>query len=109
MMARMDATRIILIRHGETAWNASTRIQGHTDIALNERGLLQAQCVAQALAQREPLAAIDHCYRLPGTRRLVASTGQHLGPDLRRVLTAWVVIGNHNQICGRCRRLRFGP
>ena len=58
MMARMDATRIILIRHGETAWNASTRIQGHTDIALNERGLLQAQCVAQALAQGEPLAAI---------------------------------------------------
>jgi probable phosphoglycerate mutase len=58
MMARMDATRIIFIRHGETAWNASTRIQGHTDIALNARGLLQARCVAQALAQREPLAAI---------------------------------------------------
>ena len=34
----MQATRIIAIRHGETAWNVDTRIQGHLDIGLNERG-----------------------------------------------------------------------
>ena len=47
----MISTRIIAIRHGETAWNASTRIQGHTDIPLNEHGQRQAQLLAQALAQ----------------------------------------------------------
>jgi probable phosphoglycerate mutase len=52
-----QATRLILIRHGETAWNVATRIQGHTDIALSPLGLAQAGRLAQALAD-EPLAAI---------------------------------------------------
>jgi 2,3-bisphosphoglycerate-dependent phosphoglycerate mutase len=46
----MHATRIIAIRHGETAWNVDTRIQGQLDIGLNERGFWQARRVAQALA-----------------------------------------------------------
>ena len=53
----MDPTRILAIRHGETAWNRDTRIQGHIDIPLNERGQWQAARVAQALRD-EPLAAI---------------------------------------------------
>jgi probable phosphoglycerate mutase len=44
------ATRVIAVRHGETAWNAALRIQGHTDIELNERGRWQAAQLAQALA-----------------------------------------------------------
>jgi len=43
-------TRIILIRHGETVWNAEGRIQGHEDIALSERGVRQAQLVAERLS-----------------------------------------------------------
>jgi len=46
----MQATRIIAIRHGETAWNVDTRLQGHLDIALNDTGLWQAGRVAHALA-----------------------------------------------------------
>ena len=49
----MDATRIIAVRHGETAWNVDTRLQGHLDIELNDKGLWQAQRVAQALAQEQ--------------------------------------------------------
>jgi len=52
-----EATRIIAIRHGETAWNVDTRIQGHLDIPLNDTGRLQAQRMARAL-QDEPITAV---------------------------------------------------
>ena len=45
-----EPTRIIAIRHGETAWNVDTRIQGHLDIGLNTKGRWQAQQTALALA-----------------------------------------------------------
>jgi len=45
----MTTTRLCLIRHGETAWNAEKRLQGHTDIPLNTRGESQACQMAQAL------------------------------------------------------------
>lgn len=45
-----SATRLIAIRHGETAWNRVSRIQGHTDIPLNEAGLWQARQVGEAVA-----------------------------------------------------------
>ena len=54
----MHATRILAIRHGETAWNVDTRIQGQLDIGLNEKGRAQAQLLARSLAEREPLQAI---------------------------------------------------
>jgi 2,3-bisphosphoglycerate-dependent phosphoglycerate mutase len=43
-------TRVLAIRHGETAWNVDARIQGQLDIPLNELGLWQAAQVASALA-----------------------------------------------------------
>ncbi len=43
-------TRLVVIRHGETAWNAAGRMQGHQDIPLNALGLRQAAALAGALA-----------------------------------------------------------
>mgnify|MGYP000216825110 CR=1 FL=1 len=45
----MTTTRFCLIRHGETSWNAEKRLQGHTDIPLNAKGVIQARQMAQAL------------------------------------------------------------
>ena len=45
-----ELTRILAIRHGETAWNVETRIQGQLDIALNANGWRQAQRLARALS-----------------------------------------------------------
>jgi 2,3-bisphosphoglycerate-dependent phosphoglycerate mutase len=45
----MTTTKLCLIRHGETTWNAERRLQGHTDIPLNENGAMQARQMAQAL------------------------------------------------------------
>jgi probable phosphoglycerate mutase len=54
----MEPTRILAIRHGETAWNVDTRLQGHLDIPLNEVGLRQAQHLARSLAERDVIHAI---------------------------------------------------
>ena len=55
----MQATRLIAIRHGETAWNVATRLQGHLDIDLNDTGRWQANRVARALALAgEPIDAL---------------------------------------------------
>lgn len=50
-------TQLLLVRHGETAWNAEHRIQGHLDIPLSPLGILQAAQLADCLAD-EPIAAI---------------------------------------------------
>lgn len=42
--------RICLVRHGETSWNAERRLQGHIDIPLNDRGVMQAASTARSLA-----------------------------------------------------------
>ncbi|GAB3601782.1 histidine phosphatase family protein [Microbacterium aureliae] len=45
-------TSLILIRHGETDWNRDRRIQGATDIPLNDTGRRQARDAATALRER---------------------------------------------------------
>ena len=48
---------LYLVRHGETEWNRTGRIQGHTDVALNQRGRRQIEALAARLAGRDFSAA----------------------------------------------------
>jgi len=50
-------TKLILVRHGETIWNAEKKFQGHTDIVLSAVGLEQASLLADRLAL-EKIAAV---------------------------------------------------
>ncbi|EPH41945.1 putative phosphoglycerate mutase GpmB [Streptomyces aurantiacus JA 4570] len=50
--------RIILWRHGQTAWNLERRFQGTTDIELTDEGLAQARRAARLLASLKPDAII---------------------------------------------------
>ncbi len=43
-------TRFFIVRHGETEWNRIRRIQGASDIPLNDTGRAQAAAVAEILA-----------------------------------------------------------
>ena len=54
----MEPTRILAIRHGETAWNVDTRLQGHLDIPLNDVGRRQAQHLARSLVECDAIDAV---------------------------------------------------
>ena len=43
--------RLYLVRHGETVWNFENRIQGASDVPLNEKGREQAQDLANKLQE----------------------------------------------------------
>ncbi len=80
-MLHDQATLLLCVRHGETAWNALQRIQGHTDIALNERGLGQAAALAAALAGQELQAVYSS--DLQRARQTAAELARQRGLPLR--------------------------
>jgi broad specificity phosphatase PhoE len=49
-----DTRKLVLVRHGRTAWNLNKRAQGHTDIPLDEVGHAQAQAMAPFVAALGP-------------------------------------------------------
>lgn len=50
-------TRLLIVRHGETDWNADARVQGFSDIPMNAAGRAQVQRTAAALAN-DTIAAV---------------------------------------------------
>jgi probable phosphoglycerate mutase len=49
-------SRLVLLRHGRTAWNKVGRAQGHADVGLDELGHAQAGAVAPYMADLQPVA-----------------------------------------------------
>ena len=77
MPAASGATELLLVRHGETAWNRELRFQGHADIPLNDIGHEQARRVGLRLAGE----AVDHlfCSDLLRAQQTAAPAAQRLG------------------------------
>jgi probable phosphoglycerate mutase len=70
-------TTLLLVRHGETDWNAEGRLQGHTDRPLSDFGRRQAQQLAAEL-EDEGLEAI-YASDLARARETAEIAGQQLG------------------------------
>lgn len=72
-----QVTSVLAVRHGETAWNRETRIQGQLDIPLSPLGAAQARRLAQALDGQgvEVIYASD----LARARQTAEAVAQQLG------------------------------
>lgn len=85
-------TRLIVVRHGQTVWNLERKYQGHSDIALTDKGLRQAEAVGARLADEK----IDAVY----------------ASDLSRAFkTAECIAARHNltvRVVPALREIKFG-
>lgn len=90
----MTARRVLLWRHGRTAWNVEHRFQGQADPPLDDIGRTQAPVAAALIAQFAPVAVVssDLTRAVDTARPLVARLGLPLvlDPRLReRSLGRW--------------------
>ncbi|MFO0614193.1 MAG: histidine phosphatase family protein [Polyangiaceae bacterium] len=79
---------VYLARHGQTAWNAAGRLQGHTDVPLDEMGLAQAASLAATLrAARITSVVASDLSRARATGDIVATAlgvdAPMIDPELR--------------------------
>ncbi|MEU9198828.1 histidine phosphatase family protein [Streptomyces sp. NPDC048332] len=96
--------RIVLWRHGQTAWNLERRFQGSTDIDLTEEGVGQARRAARLLASLKPDAIVASDLRRAAATaaELAAITGHAVAhdPGLRETYAgAWQGL-THEEIVG---------
>ncbi|WP_029109708.1 glucosyl-3-phosphoglycerate phosphatase [Mycobacterium sp. URHD0025] len=55
----MRVRRLVLLRHGQTEYNAGSRMQGQLDTELSDLGRDQAAAAAEVLAKRQPLLIVS--------------------------------------------------
>ena len=73
MIKRSNMTQIAIIRHGTTSWNKAGKLQGHSDIPLDEEGIMQAIKLGQRLAGESwDLIYSSHLIRARQTAAIIA-------------------------------------
>ena len=60
--------RLVMLRHGQTGYNAGNRMQGQLDTELSDLGRDQAVAAAEVLAKRQPLVIMSSDLRRALTR-----------------------------------------
>jgi glucosyl-3-phosphoglycerate phosphatase len=80
-----DGRTLVLVRHGETDWNAEERAQGHADVELNAVGHAQAEAVAGLLAGLGPvrLWSSDLARAVQTAEHIATSAGLSIEKDAR--------------------------
>lgn len=83
--AASPGRRLVLVRHGRTAWNHERRAQGHTDVGLDPVGHVQARAAAPVLASYRPAAlwSSDLARAAETVAYLAAETGLSVLYDAR--------------------------
>ena len=98
--------RLILVRHGETRWNKEGRFQGQSQIELNDRGLGQAQQVANALPHWRPTALYSS--PLPRTLMTASTISEALSiPVIPKDGLKEVNLGELEGITGQAMRSKY--
>ena len=76
-------TRLILVRHGQTAYNAEVRFMGQLDVPLDEIGRVQAQAVARRLSHERPAAMYCSGLSRAFDTATAIQAAMHVHPELR--------------------------
>ena len=81
----MRIRRLVMLRHGQTEWNAGSRMQGQIDTDLTDLGRQQADAAAELLAKRQPLLIVSSDLRraLDTAVALSDRSGQPVSIDTR--------------------------
>lgn len=83
------STRLYLVRHGETHWNALKKFQGHSDIPLSSVGQRQAQELAHHIKKKD-----------------IKFDGVYCSDLIRAVKTAKILLGHTGYTLKKAKRLR---
>ncbi|MEL4356876.1 MULTISPECIES: histidine phosphatase family protein [unclassified Luteococcus] len=79
------ATRLVLLRHGQTDWNLAGRFQGQLDVGMNDVGMAQARAAAPHIASLRPdvLVSSDLSRAFETARAVSEVTGLEIIPEPR--------------------------
>ncbi len=77
----MRVRRLVMLRHGQTEFNAGSRMQGQLDTDLTDLGRAQAVAAAEVLAKRQPLLIVSSDLRRAYDTAL--SLGERSGMPVR--------------------------
>ena len=89
--------RLCLVRHGETAWNAEQRMQGHKDLPLSEEGITQAEQAARHFSGKSVTAIYS------SDLQRAQQTAQPIAAALKLAITTLPALRERNY--GRCEGL----